>query len=106
MPAGYTTDRTFAEDVLNAEGPVLVDFWAEWCGPCRAVGPVLDAIADAHPELKIVKLNIEEEQETPSQYGVVSIPTMKVFVRGEVVKTIVGAKPRPAIESDLSDYLV
>jgi len=106
VPAGKTTDQTFAEDVLNAEGPVLVDFWAEWCGPCRAVGPVLDAIADANPGLTIVKLNIEEEQETPSKYGVVSIPTMKVFVGGEVVKTIVGAKPRPAIESDLSDYLV
>jgi thioredoxin 1 len=106
VPAGKTTDLTFAEDVLNAEGPVLVDFWAEWCGPCRAVGPVLDAIADANPGLTIVKLNIEEEQETPSMYGVVSIPTMKVFVGGEVVKTIVGAKPRPALESDLSDYLV
>jgi thioredoxin 1 len=100
------TDETFDAEVLNSDKPVLVDFWAEWCGPCRQIAPSLEAIATEHSEqLTVVKLNIDENPVTAAKYGVMSIPTLNVYKGGEVVKTIVGAKPKAAIERDLSDFI-
>jgi len=100
------TDATFAEDVLTSDKPVLVDFWAEWCGPCKMVSPVLEEIASEHAEkITVVKLNIDENPQTARDYQVMSIPTMSVFAGGKVVKSIIGAKPKSAILRDLSDYL-
>ncbi|MCK9903356.1 MULTISPECIES: thioredoxin [Parafrankia] len=100
------TDNTFAAEVLKSDKPVLVDFWAEWCGPCKMVAPVLEEIAKEHGEkLRIVKLNIDENPEIARQYQIMSIPTMAVFVNGEVDKTIVGAKPKAALLRDLASYV-
>jgi len=100
------TDASFAEDVLTSDKPVLVDFWAEWCGPCRLVSPVLEEIAAEHSEkISVVKLNIDENPQTARDYQVMSIPTMSVFSGGKVVKSIIGARPKSAILADLADYL-
>ncbi|MET9952348.1 thioredoxin [Streptomyces sp. NPDC006339] len=99
------TDADFEEKVLKSEKPVLVDFWAEWCGPCRMIAPSLEAIAAEHDEITIVKLNIDENPATAAKYGVMSIPTLNVYKDGEVVKTIVGAKPKAAILRDLADFV-
>ena len=102
----HTTDTTFEVDVLQADKPVLVDYWAEWCGPCRAVGPILEEISNEYGDkLKIVKLNTDEEGSIAMKYGISSIPTMNVFVGGEVVKSIVGAKPKPALLKDLENFI-
>jgi thioredoxin 1 len=100
------TDASFAEDVLNSSDTIMVDFWAEWCGPCRAVSPILDQIASEHSEkIRIVKLNVDDNPQMAMKYQITSIPAMKVFRGGEVVKTVIGAKPKPALEADLAEFL-
>ena len=100
------TDQNFATEVLASEKPIMVDFWAEWCGPCRAVSPILDQIATEHSDkIDVVKLNVDDNPETAMKFQITSIPTMKVFKGGEVVKTVIGAKPKPALEADLQEFL-
>jgi thioredoxin 1 len=106
MTAREVTDATFHSEVLESEKPIMVDFWAEWCGPCRAVSPILDAIAHEHAEkLDIVKLNVDDNPETAMKYGITSIPAMYVFKNGEIAKRVIGAKPKPALEADLAEFL-
>ncbi len=106
MSARAVTEATFEAEVLKNDKTVLVDFWAEWCGPCRAVGPILDQIASEHSEkLDIVKVNVDENPQLAMKYQITSIPAMKVFQAGDVVKTVIGAKPKPALEADLAAYL-
>jgi thioredoxin 1 len=106
MSARAVTDATFEQEVINNEKTVLVDFWAEWCGPCRAVSPILDQIAlENSDKIDIVKLNVDDNPALAAKYQITSIPAMKVFQKGEVVKTVIGAKPKPALEADLAAYL-
>ena len=95
------TEATFDEQVLQSDKAVIVDFWAEWCGPCHAVAPVLDKIVEEHDDLRLVKVNIDEEQELASRYGVMSIPTMILFRDGEPSAAVIGAQPKGAIERAL-----
>ncbi|MBC7442437.1 MAG: thioredoxin [Ramlibacter sp.] len=106
MSARAVTDVTFDQEVINNEKTVLVDFWAEWCGPCRAVSPILDQIASENADkLDIVKLNVDDFPALAAKYQITSIPAMKVFQKGEVVQTVIGAKPKVALEKDLAAYL-
>jgi len=100
------TDATFTADVLEHDKPILVDFWAEWCGPCRQVSPILEEIAGEHADkITVVKLNVDENPATAAQYGVISIPTLNVYKGGQVVKTIVGAKPKALLLKDLEAFI-
>ncbi|MEI7656180.1 MAG: thioredoxin [Actinomycetes bacterium] len=102
----YVTDDTFTAEVLQAPLPTLVDYWAEWCGPCRMIAPALEEISNEMAgKVKIVKLNVDENPSIAANYGVSSIPTMNVFQGGEVVKQIIGAKPKAKLLEDLADYI-
>lgn len=104
--AQEVTDATFKEEVLSSDLPVLVDFWAPWCGPCRMVGPIVDEIAQEQADkLKVVKLNTDDNLETASAYGITSIPALYVFKGGEVAKSIIGARPKPALEQELAEFI-
>ena len=104
-PTVIGTDQSFAEKVLGSDKPVLVDFWATWCGPCKQVAPVLEEIASEHSEIIIAKMDIDVNPTTPRNYRIMSIPTMNVFSGGQPVKQIVGAKTKAALLEDLAEYL-
>ena len=99
------SDANFQAEVIESETPVLVDFWAPWCGPCRVVAPVLEEIAAERPELRIVKLNVDDNQQTAAAFDVLSIPTMILFKNGEPAKKIIGAYPKKRLEAELEPIL-
>jgi thioredoxin 1 len=107
MSAARTvTDETFASDVLGSPRPVIVEYWAEWCGPCRQVGPVLDAIAAEHAgKIDVVKLNVDENPQTAQQYGVMLVPTLNVFSGGQVVKQLIGARSKSALLREFAEFV-
>jgi thioredoxin 1 len=99
------TDATFQSEVLESEGPVLVDFWAPWCGPCRVVHPILEQLDDEREDLKVVSLNTDENQQTTARYEVLSIPTLILFKNGEIAKKVIGAMPKRRLEAELEPAL-
>ncbi len=106
MSVSVVTDSTFDTEVLMSDKPVVVDFWAEWCGPCRMVSPILEELSTEHADkISFVKLNVDENPQIAASYRITSIPTLNVYSGGQVVKQIIGAKPKSAILNDLRDYL-
>ncbi len=106
MSVTPVTDQTFTKQVLQSDKPVVVDFWAEWCGPCRMVSPILEELSNEHGDkVSFVKLNVDENPQTAASYRVTSIPTLNVYSGGQVVKQIIGARPKSAILAELSDYV-
>jgi thioredoxin 1 len=106
MPATPVTDAQWPTEVLESDLPVLVDFWAEWCGPCRMVSPIVDQLADEHgAKLRVLKLNVDENPATARDYGIMSIPTLLVVKGGQEAKRIVGAKGKAQLEADLAAFL-
>tara|TARA_B100000809_G_C15088162_1_gene512208 strand:- start:249 stop:590 length:342 start_codon:yes stop_codon:yes gene_type:complete len=102
----HTTDDEFDEDVVNSQYPVLVDFWAEWCGPCKMIAPILDVIAEDYKDrLRVVKLNLDENPQTPAKYNIRSIPTLLLFKNGTVNAQKVGAVSKAQLESFLGEHL-
>ena len=99
------TDTNFQAEVIESEQPVLVDFWAPWCGPCRVVAPVLEAIAAERQDLRVVKLNVDDNQQTAANFDVLSIPTLILFKNGEVAKKVIGAYPKRKLEAELEPVL-
>jgi thioredoxin 1 len=99
------TDETFEADVLQAEGPVVVDFWAPWCGPCRAITPILEQFAEEKPGISFTKVNIDDNPNYASRYGVLSIPTVILFENGEPQQTVIGARPRAYFEQAWQRWL-
>ncbi|MEA2270980.1 MAG: thioredoxin 1 [Solirubrobacteraceae bacterium] len=100
------TDTNFQAEVIESDKPVLVDFWAPWCGPCRVVAPVLEEIAAERDDLRIVKLNVDENQQTAAAFEVLSIPTMILFKNGQMAKKVIGAYPKKKLEAELESELV
>ncbi len=107
MGALHLNEENFDQEVINSEIPVLVDFWAEWCGPCRMVGPVIDSLADQYQgKVKIAKLNVDESRDIAVKYNIQSIPTMMIFVKGQVVDGLTGAHSEQNIKNKLDKHLV
>ncbi|MBW3577255.1 MAG: thioredoxin [Actinobacteria bacterium] len=106
MATTAVTTAEWTAEVLEADRPVLVDFWAEWCGPCRIIAPIVDEIGTEHNgSLKVVKLNVDENPQVARQYGVMSIPTLIVFQDGEIAKRLVGAKSKQALLAELQEFI-